>query len=158
MFMNFWLSLFGAVAGGMSLVSLVHKHWQFQLAPFAADLLAFYRATFHTLAEPIVLFFKHLLPFTIPHDALVIYTLVGAALLRKAYAVDFKNLPKTQLLWQTGFGFTVVMLWPFALTVLFASMVSKFSKSICALRDWLLQILYGVAAFIVFFLLNAGIS
>jgi hypothetical protein len=165
---SWWLSRFGILAGGLSLFSLVHKHWQFQLAPFVADLLAFYRAIFHTLVEPLVWLFSWL-PFAIPHDFFVIYALFGAALARKLRI----DPPEENQSFAIARSAVILLMWPYWLykvilrTILLA-LYNDFNRTspqdwgswdyIKAVGDWLRHIAYAVGAFFAFFALNAGMN
>lgn len=43
-----WLRYFGILLGGMSIFSLVHEHWHFDLTVFSAEVLDLFRAVFHS--------------------------------------------------------------------------------------------------------------
>jgi hypothetical protein len=80
--MSYWLRLFGALVGGMSLLSLLHRHWPFKLNAFVGQLLSFYRDLFHPLARFIASLIGEILPVAIPADFIVFWSICGLALLR----------------------------------------------------------------------------
>ncbi len=95
--MGFWLRWGGVLLGAISLFSLVQKLSDFGLAPIFKDMLGFYRATFHPIADIIINALKWALALVsirlpkIPPDVVVIYLLIGTALLRHAMSVTYKK-------------------------------------------------------------------
>jgi hypothetical protein len=86
--MSFWFRWFGILLGAISLFSLVQKLYGFGLAPIIRDMLAFYRAAFHPVADIIVSGLRWLLALIwiklpqIPGDVVVVYLLIAAAFFR----------------------------------------------------------------------------
>jgi hypothetical protein len=84
--MGFWLRWFSILLGAISLFSLAQKLGHLDLAPIFKDMLNFYRAMFHPIADTITSSLRWVLALVsiklpqIPADVIVMYFLIGATL------------------------------------------------------------------------------
>jgi hypothetical protein len=157
-----WFRWFGILLGAISLFSLVQKLSDFGLAPIFKDMLAFYRAFFHPLADIITTGLRWVLALVsiklpqIPADAVVIYLLIGAACFRSYLETaldEYSEDPVTS---------TVVLLspitWPIVFVLLLFVIIFDFNNNRHTFIDtssfWAIEITKVVAAFFILFAWN----
>lgn len=162
--MGFWFRWFGILLAAISLFSLTHKIWTFGLSPIFSDMLAFYRAVFHPIAETIINGFKltlNLVGIALPHipaDIIIIYALIGSAFLRFA----LRRLPDggeylpgaSEMLLLVGGA----IIWPLVFVFAMGEIWNKGIKANMVIYYWIMEISISFFTFVIIFATNAYFS
>jgi hypothetical protein len=158
--MNFWSRAGGILLGAISLFSLVQKLYGFGLASVIKDMVAFYRALFHPIANVILDglgWLVHLVGWTLPHipaDPVVIWVLMGATLIRAAIRTSYGDgaVPLDMALLYP----IALAIWPWYMVVLIKEIDENSDDDY--LLYWLEHICIVVIVFFIIFGTNAYFS
>jgi hypothetical protein len=153
--MDFWLRCLGILAGALSLMSLAHQHWHFDLAIFTSQVIDFYRALLHPPAALISSVLHQIIPWRIPPDALIIWALIAGAMYRFSFDLfraTFPVSPTVKPYHQAAVVAIASILWPVSFVMLIVD------RDFFTLRQWAAEIGKALLAFAAFFALNAGLT
>jgi hypothetical protein len=156
--MRFWFAWFGVLIGAVSIFSMSQTAFGFGLAQIFKDLIEFYRAAFHPVADFVTSGLRWLLsllsiplPYISP-DIVVTYILIGAAFFR------FTFTPATQLVPINPVIYFLLhsLIWPHSLIRM---LIKIYRKNHWMDRKagylWLLEIGKMVLGFVALFVTNA---
>ena len=159
--MSFWLRAGSILLGAISLYSLVQRLFGFGLAPIIKDIVSFYRAMFHPIANTILgglQWLVHLVGWRLPHipsDVVVVWVLVGAALVRGVISGALKNRLKKIGVGGVFLFLLLFLAWPILLPVM---LKAYYTNDDDAILYWIKEIVSVVVVFFVIFGTNALLS
>jgi hypothetical protein len=173
--MDFWLRWFGVPVGAISMFSLVQKLYGFGLAPVFEDIVSFYHAVLHPIANAITSELRWLLSLVhinvpeIPPDIVVIWCLLGSSAFRfTAYDINTDSDPETaniesctilKLANRLMHLVRVLIFWPFGLILIIRSLlidnVQDKLRNMITLAGWALETTKVIVAFLIIFAINA---
>lgn len=162
--MGFWLRWFGILVGAISIFSLMQKLYGFGLAPVFKDLLGFYHAILHPVANAITSCLRWLLGLIsitlpeIPADIVIVWVLIGSSFSRYIYKdQESDKEPDKSLINIILIYPTALVMWPGMLIIGILAFISlpdnQEQKDLFKL--WGIEITKVVAAFLIIFAINA---
>jgi hypothetical protein len=168
-----WLGLFAWIMGGISLFTLTKRYFDFHVIRVIQDIMEFYRALLHPVANFLLTPFRWILSIvsiSIPQfvpDLIILYIAIGLALYR-TYPEYYKDQVEIDLMVAgeigryypppsrlgTAIGFIrLAAVWP---TALYSILFRRNDHILEIGRRWGSQVLILLAAFLVLFAFNAA--
>lgn len=149
--MKRWFQIGGVLLAALSIFNLTKKVFNFGLSPVLQDIVIFYQNVFYPIVEiiffPITWLFGLILP-EILKDIIVIYILIGSALVRSVYRVHDNND-------KFFYVFLLAIIWPISLYRIISDMIVK-SDNFAARGTFLLllELVYIVLTVFALFAMN----
>jgi hypothetical protein len=164
--MGFWLRWGGILLAAVSLFSLMQKLANFGIAPVLSDMLNFYRAALHPIAERVASGLRWVFTLVsiglpvLPSDAVIIYILAGSALTRGLILLDYqakKALVPLNSIRETFRNIVFGIFWPLSILLGIYRIFTRAADS-AAFKSWGSEIAKVIATFLILFGTNAYFS
>ncbi len=162
--MGFWLRWFGVLVGAISVFSLMQKLYGLGLAPIFEDMLNFYHAVLHPVANAITAGLRWLLSLIhvrlpeIPSDVVILWVVIGSAMSRFSVANEASENIKIDVRDVIAYLAIGLIFWPVLLILMIITILTDAPTKqveISAFRSWGIEIAKVVLAFLIIFGINA---